>query len=146
MKKSSLITWIVCVPTTVRNCSSLYAAALMVYRSLYTVDIDLAPPLWCHPAPSPPLWWSYPAHDSLIISIRFTFSSILVELPEISAIHWVTSSPCTLRKFLADFAVYTLYSNWWGLLQSSICDVKFSQIEENGRTFRRIEVSSSIIS
>ena len=109
MKKSSWITWIVCVPTIVRNCSSLYAAALMVYRSLYTVDIDLAPPLWCYPAPSPPLWWSYPAHDSLIISIRFTFSSIYSWscLNQCHS-HGVTSSLCTLRKCLAAFAVWTV--------------------------------------
>ena len=40
----------------------------------------------------------------------------------------------TVRKVLADFAVCDCYCK-------ALCDVKFRQLEGNGRTFRHIELS-----
>ena len=42
-------------------------------------------------------------------------------------------SPCTVRTVLADFAVFHL----WGYCKT-LCDVKFSKIEGNGRKCRYI--------
>ena len=49
------------------------------------------------------------------------------------------AQPC--RKVLADFAI----CDWWRYCKA-LCDVNFSQIEENGRTFFHIELSNRIIS
>ena len=46
---------------------------------------------------------------------------------------------CTVRKVLEDFAVQNLNLK-------ALCDVKFRQIEVNGRKFRHIELSNSVIS
>ena len=46
----------------------------------------------------------------------------------------------TVRKVLAEFAV----CNWWRYCKA-VCDVKFSQIEGNGKKCRRIELSNSVI-
>ena len=57
---------------------------------------------------------------------------------------WFPLGQCgshTVRKVLADFAVCN-----WSSYCKALCDVKVSQIEENGRTFRQIEPSNSIIS
>ena len=45
----------------------------------------------------------------------------------------------TVRKVLADFAL----CNVWRYCKA-LCDVRFSQVEENGRKFRHIELSKSV--
>ena len=54
---------------------------------------------------------------------------------------YMYSSSCTVRKVLADFAVSD-----WRRNCKALCDVMFRQIEENGRKFRHIELSNSVIS
>ena len=47
----------------------------------------------------------------------------------------------TVRKVLADLAIF---DTW--LYCKALWEVKFRQIERNGRTFRHIELSNSVIS
>ena len=52
---------------------------------------------------------------------------------------WPPPNPCTVRKVFADFAVFD-----WGRYCKTLCDVKFRQIEGNGRKFCHIELSNSV--
>ena len=47
----------------------------------------------------------------------------------------------TVRNVLVDFSV----CDWWRYCKA-LCDVKFRKIEGNGRTFRHIKLSNSVIS
>ena len=47
---------------------------------------------------------------------------------------------CTVRKILADYAVCDRRRYC-----KALCDVKFSQIEGNSRTFCHIEISNSVV-
>ena len=51
------------------------------------------------------------------------------------------NASCTGRKGWADCAV----CDWWRYCKA-LCDVKFSQMEGNGRKFRHIQLSNSVIS
>ena len=69
-----------------------------------------------------------------------TAGSYLCTCHQVS-LQYVYSRLYILRKVIVDFAA----CDWWCYLKA-LRDVKFSQIEENGRKFRSIELSNSVIS
>ena len=83
---------------------------------------------------SPSDYWIFLSSSSLQNLSSYTFL-ILIS-------NFVSLDPCvystyTVRKGSADLAV----CDWWRYC-IALCDVKFSQIEGNGRKFRHIELSN----
>ena len=62
---------------------------------------------------------------------------LAIESQDFRSVFLLLKTCYTVRKVLADFAVCDYCK--------ALCDEKFSQIEGNGRKFRHLELSNSVI-
>ena len=100
----------------------------------------------CRRLTQPPAWSWGGVSNSVVVQVARS-SAPSPHLGDVLTLLWhlqshVGAQLCTLKNVLAVFAVYDLMTLYYKVL----CDVKFSQIEENSRKFRHIALSKSVSS